>query len=231
MTTNRYISFRAVTPDGETLDSTVVTAWTPEGQLVFQETFDLGEPGATPSWVVVPSGEYRFAVRADGYTASAFLFRYTIPEIGPGSSPNDLHEILVPVVSTKKPGTTLPCRVYGHIRLPSANNAPGGKMGAVGTTYDDGPTTHGQTVRHLVWFEELSTKDGEVPSLQRKSRTRVAFDREGYFEAYLLPETHYNVILPDTTGYRRILTPGSGQSAELETLIQATTSLSLSELQ
>lgn len=230
MTVNKYVSFRGVTPEGTSLDTVTVTAYKPDGTLVFQEEFDLGEPGATPRWVVIPSGEYRFNVRSDGYRAENFLFAYTIPEVGPGSSPDDLFEILTHLVATTPTPQTLPCKVFGWVRVPGPGNQPGGPMGSVGTTYDDGPTTHSQTVRHIVWFEELSTVDGEVPSLQRKSRTRVAYDRNGYFEALLRPQTRYRVIRPDITGYVMIDSPAAGVEAEFETVVDPTGSLSLQEL-
>ena len=223
-----YVSFVGRLPDGEPTTYVVVTAFTADGGIAFQESFDLRTPGVTPTYVEVAPGTYFVTAKGDGVK---FPLHYpvVVPE-GSGPTPSTSLTVDLPATPSVRPATDLPCRVYGYLDTPSANAMPGSAVPSHGTTYSDGPSMGGVTVNLDVWFRLRETSTGETRNLSGKGRLRVTSDRNGYFEALLRPGCLYSVSLPTVGGVRYLRTPGPGEEADIETLIQAEKTTSLNEL-
>lgn len=223
-----FISFVGRLPSGEATTYIVVTAYTEDGGLAFQESFDLRTPGVTPTYIEVEPGTYYVTAKGDGVK---FPLHYpVVVASGAGPTPSTSLTLEIPATSTVPAGTEFPCRVYGYLDTPSANALPGNAVASHGTTYSDGPSMGGVTVNHDIWFRLREGSTGEVRNLSGKGRLRVTSDRNGYFEALLRPNSLYSVSLPTVGGVRYLRTPGPGEEADVESLIQADKTTSLTEL-
>ena len=225
---SEYVTFLGVDSDANPITYIVATVYSPSGALIAQETFDTRTPGVAPTHILLAPGSYLVTARGDGMK---FPLHYPVViREGDGPTAPTAFEVTIPGSTSEAPGTELPCRVFGYAPTASANSLPGSAVPSIGTTYDDGPSMGGVTVELNVWFRLQERADGEVRNLAGKERTRVAADRNGYFAVLLRPDSLYSVSLPNVAGVRYFRTPGAGVEAELETLINASQTHSLSEL-
>lgn len=228
---SEYITFVGKDPDGNVLDLVVVALYRmDDNSLEVRDQFGPGTPYSGVPVVSVPTGTYYVNVEADGYR---FAYRQQITVL-PGAGPDGNHPTVFEFQATgttKLPGSAVNCRVYGWIERSSPNSDLNVERQAHGTTYDDGPTRFHGRVAHSVWFERAgSTRVGEQRNLLDGSRVRVSVDRNGYYQAELVPNALYRVILPTVAGVRFLRTPDEGQEAEVESLVQQSLTVPLYNL-
>jgi len=224
----QYVAFLGRTPDGAAVPHITVLVYRPDGELVLQDEFPLAEGGLIPRSVELAAGDYLVTGKADGFK---FELHQAILVPSAGSTVDDPVLIELAGESTQLGGAgALPCRVSGRVASPSPSAAAGGSMPSHGTTFDTGPTLHSGMVTHRVWFKRVGAAAGEMLSMSEKETILVNVDRYGYFEALLKPEAVYRVLVPNQVGSRYIRTPEASAEADIEALIDASRTESLSEL-
>lgn len=216
------------------LPAVTVTLWNQHGALILQKPFALSgaSGGASPFTIEgLPPGEYVAAARADGYK---FNFPISVEVPDQSAEPTTANDPKIfNLVAESSLGTTSGpvCRVTGTVPQPSPNSRPGTKVQEFGVPIRVGDATVVGIASFSVVFEVAElVHEGVSPTLAAGDRTRVSPDRHGYFEVYLRPDTLYRLHMPHVSGVRYLRTPDAGESADVETLIQEVSSLSVYDL-
>lgn len=228
-----YLTFVADIEDVEFVPSITATVYTsPDSILVMVQDFGPANAGNTVHITHLPPGDYLVTARADGFR---FPHNHlvTVPaalEGEPGYTYSDPIIVELPGQTSRREVATDTVRVYGWVDMPSPNSAPGLARQSLGQPVDAGPSLNVTTVSRTVTFELVQQRlDGGADSVVSRGRTRVAYDRHGYFEALLAPDSWYRAYLP-TAGVRYIRTLEAGTDSAIEDLVDATLQTPFTEI-
>lgn len=217
-----YLTFVPDIEDVPFVPSITVTVYsTADNLLVMTQDFGPANAGNTIHVTNLPEGDYLATARADGFRFP-FNHPFSVPAVAdgdPGYTYSDPVIVEIPGESSRREVATDTVRVYGWVDMPSPNSAPGLARQALGQPVDAGPSLNVTTVSRTVTFELVQERlDGGTESVVSRGRTRVAYDRHGYFEALLAPESWYRAYLP-TSGVRYIRTLTAGTDSRIEDLV------------
>lgn len=209
--------------EDEFVSVVVATVYTPSGSVVLQDSFGPGIEAGRSGIISLPPGLYRVTLRADGFIFP-MLVPITVPEVSDETDPGGTFDNPIVWEFSGQPsvpaGAGLPCRVFGWVEVGSLSSVTGKHRAGMGVPVDTGPGTRVTNVARLVTFEYCAAGLGGTRQIRPMSRSSVAYDRHGYFEADLRPEAVYRVFLPDQ-GPFFVRTPESGSSANVADLAEA----------
>lgn len=226
-----WVTFQGRTTDGDLLRSVVVTVRDSAGAVFLQDSFGPRPNGMFTRVVQLPEGSYFFTARADGYRfpfLSALVITQADVDDHPPSDPRVVEVVGEPSL---QPGSQLPCLVFGWVGMPSPNAAPGRHVEDSNAPVVGGPSVDVQISARGVTFRQVGpARPGEIATTLEINRTRVGFDRNGYFEAELVPGALYRVEMPGVAGSRYFVAPGPAVSQNVEDLIDVVRTLPINEL-
>lgn len=227
-----WITFVAKTPEGDTLRSSVVTVLGEYGEINVQDVFSFSPQGMFLRIVDLPVGQYYISARADGYRFTPLdPFEVTSGIQAQHQDISDPFVFELQGTSSAPAGQALPCVVTGHVPMPSPSSVPGRKMEENAVPVRGGPNIAVDLHARAVTFIQVGdAAPGSIRALTETNRSRVLFDRNGYFEAELVPDTVYRVEVPTVRGSRYFISPPSGDVSELDPLIDAARTLPISQL-